>query len=283
MIFQTFRPKNPLLRPYISYYYQQAYEQNHSFLRYQCFPHLNLSISFFERATFLYEEGISQVSYTDKNAPLCLLTVIRSQPLWVEHYGPLRKVAVAFEPLGLSAFTKQPLSRLTQEGVTALNPFGIGFQDFIAQVFTYKDHTALVECLDSFFAALLQPAIHPQLDSMLTQTIELTNPLPLSQIADQHHISRRHFNRLFWKHLCCSPETYRQIARFRQTLQLAQASPACSLTQIAYLKGYADQAHWTKQCSKWTGYSPTRLLRLGTSLGDQDIFWRLSHQETNTL
>jgi len=272
----TYKPQKPALWPYINYYYQQVYDQPEAALRYQCFPHLNVSISLFERAYFQFDQRGSLVTYHPQSKPLCLLTLIRSNPLWVHHKGPLRKIAVVFEPLGLQALSQQPLLHLTRGAVTPIDAFGGRLTQLIPALFATASPDEWVNDLDSFFLPLVKPLAHPVLSALIQPTAQVIDGVPLHQIADQFRLSRRHMSRLFQYYLGCSPETYRQIARFRYALQLAtQIEAKQTFTQLAYRTGHADQAHWNKQCRKWTGYSPTTLLTVGTQLGQQDLFWRL--------
>lgn len=272
----TYKPQNPDLWPFISYYYQQEYTQPTAALRYQCFPHLNLSISLFERACFHFDQRGSFVTYHPHSKPLCLLTHIRSNPLWVHHKGPLRKIAVVFEPLGLQALSQQPLLRLARGAVTPIDAFGGQLTQLIPSLFATASPEEWVNNLDSFFLTLIKPLAYPVLSALIQQTTQVIDGLPLHQIADQYQLSRRHMGRLFQYYLGCSPETYRQIARFRYVLQLAtQVDGNQTFTELAYRTGHADQAHWNKQCRKWTGYTPSTLLTVGTQLGQQDLFWRL--------
>lgn len=221
------------------------------------------------------------MSYHPDSKSLCLLTFVRSTPLWVNHKGPLRKIAIVFEPLGLQALSQQPLLRLTRGAVTPVDPFGGQLTQLIPSLFASATAEEWVNDLDSFFLTLTKPLTYPVLSSLIQQTTQVIDGQPLHQIASQYQLSRRHMGRLFQYYLGCSPETYRQIARFRYVLQLAtQLGTRQTFTELAYQTGHADQAHWNKQCRKWTGYTPSTLLTVGTQLGQQNLFWRLIEDHT---
>ncbi len=216
------------------------------------------------------------MQYSASDKPLSLLTVIRKAPLWVHHTGPLHKVAVVFKPVGLAAFTEQPVGLLAPNFVAAVDPFGGALDALQAKVFSVSDPKQLTSLLDDFFLALLNPKPQHLLESLYNAVVDLDAPQPLHLIAEQHNISRRHMHRLFLQHFACSPETYRQIARFRYALHMAtKPEEKQTLTQLAYATRHTDQSHWNKQCRKWTGCNPKKLLATGTSLGVQDTFWRL--------
>lgn len=276
MDFTSFYPLAPALEQYIDYYYMQRYQKKNTQLRYQCFPHLNNSLSLFSKAAFYFDEMGSHVQYSNSGNPLCLLTVIRKAPLWVHHSGPLCKVAVVFKPLGLHAFTEQPVGTLAPNFVAAVDPFGGALNTLNAKVFDVSDPGQLISLLDNFFLSLLNPKPQHLLESLYNAVVDLEAPQPLHFVAKQHDMSRRHMHRLFLHHFACSPETYRQIARFRYALQMAtKPEEKQTLTQLAYATRHTDQSHWNKQCRKWTGCNPKKLLATGTSLGVQDTFWRL--------
>ncbi|GAB3823250.1 hypothetical protein GCM10028895_29910 [Pontibacter rugosus] len=279
MDFTSFCPLAPTLEPYIDYYYIQRYDDKDT-QRYQCFPHLNNSLSLFSRAGFYFDEAGSHVQYSASGKPLALLTVIRKAPLWVHHSGPLNKVAIVFKPLGLSAFTEQPVGLLAPNFVAAVDPFCGALDALQARVFSVADPVQLVNLLDDFFLSLLNPKPQCLLESLHAAVINLDAPLSLHLVAEQHGISRRHMYRLFQQHFACSPEVYRQIARFRQVLQLAtNPEDKQTLTALAHATRHTDQSHWNKQCRKWTGYSPKNLLHTGTNLGQKDTFWCLDFEK----
>ncbi|WP_299762525.1 helix-turn-helix domain-containing protein [uncultured Pontibacter sp.] len=282
MNFTSLSPSAPELAPFIDYYYVQRYLDTDISLRYQCFPHLNHTLSLFEQAEFNFDEAGSHVSYNSSAKPLHLLTAIRSAPLWVHHTGPLRKIGVVFKPLGLCAFTKKTLNALVPNFVAAADPFDRPLEELSIEAFSITAPAELIHCLDCFFLKVLEPVPQPLLESVFLAVTELESPKPLQLIAEEHGISRRHLLRLFQQHLACSPEVYRQVARFRQVLHMAtKPEQKLTLTQLAYASHHADQSHWNKQCRKWTGYNPKKLLHVGRSLGQQGTFWRLDFDDKN--
>jgi AraC family transcriptional regulator len=58
-----------------------------------------------------------------------------------------------------------------------------------------------------------------------------------------------------------SPVALRQRARLARSLARLQGEPGLSLAELAAAEGYADQAHFSRDCQRWLGLSPARWRR----------------------
>jgi len=95
----------------------------------------------------------------------------------------------------------------------------------------------------------------------LTQAIQLMsesldNPLPPSVIAREIGISARHLERLFGRHLNCSPKKYFVDMRLQKAQRLL-VQTEMSMTEIAYATGFSSPAHFAKTYRVHFGVSPS--------------------------
>jgi AraC-like DNA-binding protein len=56
--------------------------------------------------------------------------------------------------------------------------------------------------------------------------------------------------------------------RYQKVLARKQHDPSLSLVQLAYAGGYADQAHFTREFSRISGYTPKRAFELCPAFSD---------------
>jgi AraC-like DNA-binding protein len=80
----------------------------------------------------------------------------------------------------------------------------------------------------------------------------------IEQLARDASISRRQLERLFQAQVGTSPKGFAVVARFAwAAARLRQGMP---LSQLAAGAGYADQAHFIRAITRFSGSPPTRLL-----------------------
>ena len=79
--------------------------------------------------------------------------------------------------------------------------------------------------------------------------------VPISQLADQCHLSRRQFERKFKAAAGFSPKLYSRIIRFQAAKQ-AGVALTTSMAEIALDHGYYDQAHFINDFKQFSGYTP---------------------------
>ena len=105
-----------------------------------------------------------------------------------------------------------------------------------------------------------------------------TNPLGLSvkEMADHTCVSRRHLNRLMRDHVGVSAKRLQQIFTFRHILNRKQTIRSeDSFTRLAYDASLADQSHLNKLFRSMANRAPRAFFKEGTSLGQEDTYWRL--------
>ncbi|MDX8455283.1 helix-turn-helix domain-containing protein [Mesorhizobium sp. VK9D] len=85
----------------------------------------------------------------------------------------------------------------------------------------------------------------------------LENPLPLGKVAQTVSLSRRQIERLFAKHLRCTPMQYYSGARLRHARQLLQTTDM-PVIEVAIACGYVSSSHFTKSFKAHFGILPSR-------------------------
>lgn len=75
-------------------------------------------------------------------------------------------------------------------------------------------------------------------------------------------MDRRTFVPLFRQQIGLNPKTYEKLVRFTRTLEALRTQTGRSLASIAADRGFADQAHLTREMRALSGSTPSRLARL---------------------
>lgn len=83
--------------------------------------------------------------------------------------------------------------------------------------------------------------------------------IDLVWLAEQANLSERQFRRICEARTGLSPKRLARTLRFRKALDLTLRTPRGALTEVAYACGFADQAHFTHEMRRFTGYTPGEL------------------------
>lgn len=117
------------------------------------------------------------------------------------------------------------------------------------------------------------------LDAALTERLETAPPTPklveaawaairrdaaavrIGALAQAFGCSRKHLNEVFQDAIGVSPKTVARLTRFENAVQELAAGRVASLSELALLCGYYDQAHFNRDFRAYAGESPTGLMQ----------------------
>nr|WP_238937661.1 helix-turn-helix domain-containing protein [Pseudoalteromonas sp. S16_S37] len=78
-------------------------------------------------------------------------------------------------------------------------------------------------------------------------------------------VSLRQIERDFKKWLGITPKHLQRVIRVHQTLKVLKANPTLSLADVAYINGFTDQAHMTRELQQMAQITPRRYRLLATN------------------
>lgn len=267
-IFETFKPENSLIKPHVSYYYLDIKPGNTT-TRFECFPHYNNSISLYNSH---FRDPEKNVVFQPGGSHLQIFTPLRETILRVTQIGPVHRIVIVFNPLGIFQFFRDvDFTRYV------LN-FNFLEQQELDQLFKEKNPEQLTFLLDQMLLQRFHKYENSVLECALRQILSDHSGLTIENLSQTLSISRRHLNRLFQTHFGVSVKRFCNIVAFRKaiTAKISENSHI-SLTELAYEYGYADQAHLSKNIRAFTQKAPRLFFAQGKKLGDEDIFWHF-HQ-----
>jgi AraC-like DNA-binding protein len=125
------------------------------------------------------------------------------------------------------------------------------------------DSGDVVSALSRFLAGLSGELPYAQQQVLRACTMLAQSPSAGSvrQVADEISVSERLLRHAFAGQVGLSPKLFHQVRRFQKALRLAATGRQGGLAQVALDAGYADQAHFTRECRALSGTTPARLLR----------------------
>jgi AraC-like DNA-binding protein len=111
-------------------------------------------------------------------------------------------------------------------------------------------------------------------------TLKSERAISIDQLSESLCVSGRSLQKIFKKYVGMSPVHFRKIVRFNRAANLLLNSSVDSLTDITYLCGYYDQAHFIKDFRTFGGISPSEFLKLKAHRSD---FYNYNLKEIGSL
>lgn len=257
----TFYRPHKALREYVRYYWVFS---------------SNLAVS-----ALTFPTGYPQIIF-HKRKPLYILELNQSQsrltisgqvnfPSHLSTCGDTEMIVVEFKPYGLSAFLNIPASLFYNREVSGYDTGDKGLRELDERISGCEDNSVCIKLIDNWLLSRIA-----NLTDHRTQRIKaavnqiFTVPqTSISDLAATACLGKKQFERSFRSLVGINPKEYAEIVRFQRALALMQCGES-ELGQIAYTCGYSDQSHFTREFRKFSGLTPSALLK--TTSVHSDLF-----------
>lgn len=265
-IFETFKPKNILIKKYVDYYYLDI-KPNNEVNEFQCFPHFNNTISLYQ-SHIRSEKG--EVIFNETANALQIFTPVRQKLLNVKQIGKVYRIVIVFHPLGIQQFYEN------LNFADYITTFEFLKPNELKEVFSTTDLNILADSLDSIFEKRFKYCENSILNQSIQYIFENCENFSVADLSTKIGISRQHLNRSFQSQLGVSVKKFHEIVLFRKTVNNKLfEDPNRNFTELAYEFNYNDQSHLNKAYRNFTENSPKSFFKKGTILGTEDTFWTL--------
>lgn len=174
--------------------------------------------------------------------------------------GNTGMIAVRFYPHGLAAFASMPMNELTENVTDADALFGNGALEMLEMLGNAKNGQDRVALISMFLTKRLKPAsVRTNIvASTVNNIVAKGGNVVINDLAKVACMSERQLERVFMSSVGLSAKTFSRISRFQHSIREAQSGKIITLTQLAHVSGYYDQAHFTKDFKTFTGESPAQ-------------------------
>lgn len=171
-------------------------------------------------------------------------------------------VGVVFYPHTAQAFLPLPLDEITNIEVDVTDIF-YDWKNYEQKFLDCENVDSKIRLIENFLMQKIN--IKNQVQFNIIQ--ESINDLKISNgniqirdLATRYFISERNYERLFKKSIGLSAKKTADIFKFNNAINLLQKNH--SITDISYISGYYDQAHFTKKFKQFTGCTPLQFRKL---------------------
>jgi len=186
--------------------------------------------------------------------------------------GNLSLFAIYFLSHGLSMFLDLPIKELFNQSV----PLKLIIKDTVnkledelssAETFEKK-----IEITENFLISQIQKNEKKYKYDRIRHTVNRINQakgiLEINDLASETFLSRKQFERTFAEFIGTSPKQFLKIVRFQNAIFEKSKNAELSLTEVAHMCGYFDQAHMINDFKTLSGITPKNYFENGGVFSD---------------
>lgn len=275
-IFISKKPKSELLKKFISYYYFHSHEKANKKLKFNYYPNTINAITIYKNSTISFFEKYNSITKpTTGNNYIKIYSGLKRVVATTEIYTPFNKIAIAFEPLGLNSFIKNPINEMISKAENFIfSEFDPDIDVILNKVYLENDYDRKVEILDDFFVSKINDFNCEVTKNAIDLILSNNQKYKVSELSEKLNISSKTLNRKFNVYLNLSVKDFIEIAHFRKTFNhYLNNNNHNKLTDLAYQFNYYDQSDFINQFRKITGINPKNLFKKVEHFGNENLFW----------
>ena len=195
--------------------------------------------------------------------------------------GKISIAGIVFKPTALTAIFNLPTYEYTEERIPMSTVFKNSFLDLLVN--KIKNETGLnqkVKLLEEF-VLMHYKNNKPQpdyIDGAANLIVEKNGMITIADIMKDVFMSRRSFERNFFKKVGLSPKYYARICRISYLMNLIAGKKNIDWVDIFFQCEFYDQSHFIKDFIEFTGRTPQHYLKENTELANI-----IEKPETNSI
>ncbi len=168
-------------------------------------------------------------------------------------------ITVEFKANTARYFIPYKLHDFQNQVIDIFEIWGNAAQELSQKIAEEKLDHQKIALIESFLLDHFMPKKESIIDQALQIIIAAKGFMEISELANISSLSPAQFRKRFKEEIGISPSQYSKIIRIKSTLAILKADYQKSLTDLTYLLGYFDQAHFIKDFKSVTGISPKHL------------------------
>ncbi|WP_378172549.1 DUF6597 domain-containing transcriptional factor [Aquimarina sp. SS2-1] len=180
---------------------------------------------------------------------------------------------IQFKPFGTYPFFHFPAKDLNEKILSTEEVFGeelLLLRDTLLKLETSRDKFIAAE---KWLTHKYDPAKIPSIDLLsVVKKIHQQSTFSFNSIIESYPYTQKHLIDQFKKYIGVTPKYYHRIVRFNEILQQIQQKEQISWSQVAYQCGYADQSHFIKEFSHFSGFNPEEFIKQEFNRDEPNFF-----------
>ena len=164
---------------------------------------------------------------------------------------------ISFKPYAIPLLFNIPSSALTDLNIEISDLLGTEGKTLQEKILHCSTTEERIRIATAFIESKLEKATysHPNVISSIHHILVNKGTINAKQLADDHFLSQRQFERRFKELTGFSPKTFSRIVRFEEFIAEIYRTPQ-SLTTVSLSSGYYDQSHMIRDFKEFTGKNP---------------------------
>ena len=171
--------------------------------------------------------------------------------------GSIHVFTIRFEPAGFHALFGTPMTALVNEGIAisdVIGPAGTDLRDAVMMAFNFDERVGAAERWLRSKLDRLSPVDPVAFSAAALQ--RAGGRLSVRSLARGAELSDRQFTRRFERQVGLTPKLFARTVRLNAVLDAKVRSPCATWTELVHDAGYADQAHFVRDCRALAGGPP---------------------------
>ena len=184
----------------------------------------------------------------------------RNCPFFIHSTGHVMLLGIRFKQGGISSFIDNPVSEITNSFIPIDELFGNEAAEWVEKLNEEQSIHERIRMIENILLSRLKES-EEQLfcTKAMFYLKQPDHQINVDSFCSTHQIYYKKLERTFLKITGYPPKNLSSINRLYKALHLARNAQA-NLTQISYECGYFDQSHFIRECKKFTGNTPKKLL-----------------------
>lgn len=208
----------------------------------------------------VFHVGLNFYRGNEKENPSKVVGQI-TRPLSMRANGKGRTFGIWFLPHTFSLFTGVPVNELNDKAFPLDCVFDRTFVEHVRSALYQHDIATVLSTLNTYLTKRIASTTNVKdkiADHAVQYIFKERANSNLDKLASECGVSNRYIQKLFLEKVGFSPKFLIRIARFQQAIGHLAHHNSASLTELTYLTGYYDQAHFIKEFNAFTGTSPSQ-------------------------
>jgi len=206
-----------------------------------------------------------EVSFGDSSIYLhpYLLLGQRETPFYLPLAQNERKVIIRFRPNGLFMLSGIRQDHLLNKMVEAEYIFGNKIKQLHEELLHQSDTNEFSSLITRFFVDIIKKNKRNIVEANVVQFLIANIEQPISLLVQKSGYSQKHLIHIFRTYTGLTPKKLQQIYQFSNVINDLPLIANHHLAGVAYDHDYFDQAHFTRQFTRFSGFTPINYLKTG--------------------
>lgn len=268
MTYQTFKPLNPKLSPFIEYYnsFKGDLINQKKFIS---LPEGKIGMVFLLSGC---SKGYNHTSKTYKN--VSHISGLIQEATMYQLSANIETFSIVFKPGAIYNFIpKHPIDQLAKNSVDLSNIFGDLIQQIEDRLHESNNHLTRIAIVEKFLVDHLQKQ-----DERITTAIKIvernSSRISVSQLSEKLNLGERQLRNIFKNKIGLSPKQFIKLYRFKNAMKNREFFMNNN-AQFATHLGYYDESHFIHEFKLFSGMTPCKYFKNKNFISDFSNFNRL--------